>query len=372
MIKVAVGLSGGVDSGTTALMLKDQGYEVIGVTMWLFDHQSAELESAKRVADAIGIKHHIMDYRAIFKSKIIDAFLNDYAQGFTPNPCILCNRHLKYGKLIEDSIALGAMFFATGHYARCQRIEQTQELGAPGEFQILRAENRKKDQSYNLYHLSQDIIGRLLFPLGNAKSKEEVRKRFSALNLELSEKKDSLGICFIEHKNHTLYLAENKSASMTNGTFLSTSGDLLGYHNGTGHFTIGQKRRLGKDLNGQYLNGKYVVVAIHPESGQVVLGSEADLMYDTVSCHSFNIISPNLKENLMNGSIDSIHVEVVLSQWSQIYHGILRLHANQNSDMQRATLTFETPVRAPAKGQALVCYKDDVLIGGGIIEGMLI
>lgn len=368
MIKVAVGLSGGVDSGTTALMLKEQGYDVIGVTMWLFDHQSAELVTAKRVADAIGIKHHIMDYRSIFKSKIIDAFLNDYAQGFTPNPCILCNRHLKYGKLIEDSVALGATYFATGHYAKCQRIEKTQALGVKGEFQILRAENRKKDQSYNLYHLSQEVIGRLLFPLGSAKSKEEVRNRFSALNLELSEKKDSLGICFIEHKNHTLFLAENKSPSMTSGSFLSTSGELLGYHNGTGHFTIGQKRRLGKDLNGQYLNGKYVVVSIHPESGQVILGSETDLMYDTVSCHSFNIISPSLRDKLLNGALDSIRVEVVLSQWSEVYSGILRLHADQSSDMPRATLSFEIPVRAPAKGQALVCYKDDVLIGGGLIE----
>lgn len=369
MIKVAVGLSGGVDSGTTALMLKEQGFEVIGVTMWLFEHQSAELESAKRVADAIGIEHHIFDYRSTFKSLIIDPFLNDYAQGFTPNPCILCNRYLKYGKLIEDSVALGATYFATGHYARCQRVEQTQELGVKGEFQILRAENRKKDQSYNLYHLSQEIIGRLLFPLGSAKSKEEVRKRFSALNLELSEKKDSLGICFIEHKNHTLFLAENKSSSMTGGSFLSTSGELLGYHNGTGHFTIGQKRRLGKDLNGQYLNGKYVVVSIHPESGQVILGSETDLMYDTVSCHSFNIISPSLRDKLLNGALDSVRVEVVLSQWSEVYSGVLRLHADQSSDMLRATLSFETPVRAPAKGQALVCYKEDVLVGGGLIEG---
>lgn len=367
MIKVSVGLSGGVDSGTTALMLKEQGYDVIGVTMWLFDHQSAELESAKRVADAIGIRHHIMDYRSLFKSKIIDAFLNDYEQGLTPNPCILCNRHLKYGKLIDDSIALGAAYFATGHYARCQRVDGTQELGEQGEFQILRAENRKKDQSYNLYHLNQDKIGRLLFPLGTAKSKDEVRKRFSALNIELSEKKDSLGICFISHKNHTLYLAENGNASMTSGTFLSTSGEVLGYHNGTGHFTIGQKRKLGKDLNGQYLNGKYVVVAIHPESGQVILGAESDLMHHSVSCSAFNIISPSLKDKLLSGTLPSLNVEVVLSQWSEIYNGILHLHGTQGADLPNATLSFDTPVRAPAKGQALVCYVGDVLIGGGII-----
>ena len=363
MTKVAVGLSGGIDSGTSALMLIERGYEVIGVTMWLFDHQTSELEAAKKVADALGITHHILDYRNAFHELVVHTFIKYYEQGFTPNPCLLCNKHFKYGRLIEDCVALGADYFATGHYVRCDVSSET------GEYQIKRAINPKKDQSYNLYHLDQRTLARLIFPLGHIESKDHVRARFSALNVELSQKKDSLGICFIPHKDHRRFLSTQGSAAMKPGNFVDLSGQILGHHNGTAAFTIGQKRRLGMDLNGQYLNGKYVVVDVRPQTNEVVLGTEDDLAHYEIKCIDFNIVSPLLFESLLNSAVSltnlCVEVDVIVSQWSQVYRGLL----NYNQSDCTATITFETPVRAPAKGQALVCYHEEVLIGGGIIIG---
>ncbi|HAS74269.1 MAG TPA: tRNA 2-thiouridine(34) synthase MnmA [Clostridiales bacterium UBA8960] len=364
MKRVAVGLSGGIDSGTTALLLKEQGYDVFGVTMWIFDHQANELEAAKRVADAIGIKHYVLDYRAAFESLIIGTFIKEYEQGLTPNPCILCNKTFKYGQLIADCVRLGADYFATGHYAK---VDFNRNLGPEGEFLVQRADNRRKDQSYNLYHLDQDTLKRLIFPLGTVKSKDDVRKRFAALHVELSEKKDSLGICFIEHKNHVAFLRERDSKAMRRGTFVSKENQILGYHDGTARFTTGQKRRLGQDLNGQYLNGKYVVVSMDPEKSEVVLGTESDLLYDVVRCAAFNVISPQLESHLLTSNANSVDVDVVLSQWSTVYKGRLKLERQSGTNDRIAHVVFERPVRAPARGQALVCYKDDVLVGGGII-----
>lgn len=361
MAKVAVGLSGGIDSGTTALMLIERGFEVIGVTMWLFDHQSSELEAAKKVADALGIQHHILDYRSAFHELVVHSFIKNYEQGFTPNPCLLCNKHFKYGRLIEDCVALGADYFATGHYVRCDVSSET------GEYQIKRAINTKKDQSYNLYHLDQQTLSRLIFPLGHAPSKDHVRARFSALNVELAQKKDSQGICFIPHKDHRKFLTTLGSTAMEPGNFVDLSGQILGHHNGTAAFTIGQKRRLGIDLNGQYLNGKYLVVRINPHTNEVMLGAEDDLAHYEIKCNDFNIVSPLLLESLLNSSISQINigveVDVIVSQWSQVYRGVLKYDQADRT----AVVTFESPVRAPAKGQALVCYHEEVLIGGGII-----
>lgn len=352
---VAVGLSGGIDSGTTALMLKEQGYQVFGVTMWLFNHQQHEIEAAKKVADAIGIPHHVLDYRNAFNEKVILPFIKAYEHGKTPNPCLYCNKHFKYGQLINDCIQLGADFFATGHYVKCEFDTIS------GEYILKKADFEKKDQSYNLYHLDQTILSKLIFPLGLANSKDEVRSHFSKLNVTLSQKKDSLGICFIDHKDHRRFLEELDSSSSVEGDFVNNNGEVLGTHNGYGHYTIGQKRRLGMGRDGQYLNGRYVVIAIHPETNQVVLGSENDLLYTEVYCSEFNLISPSLKTQLLKDA-QGYSITAVLSQWSEKYHG--KLYLNDSG----AKVIFDLPVRAPSKGQAVVCYKEDVLIGGGIIS----
>ena len=362
MSKVAVGLSGGIDSGSTARLLLAQGYDVIGVTMWVFDHQTDEIKAAKKVADLLGIGHYVLDYRDAFHEHVVQYFNTQYALGFTPNPCIVCNQIFKYGRLIDDAtLKFNANFFATGHYARSTQVVQDTALAKKGEYQILKAVNRRKDQSYNLFTLNQETISKLIFPLGQIESKDTVRAHFSDVNPSFSQKKDSLGICFIPDKDHLNHLKRIQSTAMTPGKFVGTDGSVLGEHSGIAHYTIGQKRRLGKDLNGQYLNGKYVVVSINSNTNTVVLGEEPDLMHHRVQCKAFNTISNFLREQLLNGH--TLEVDVCLSQWSEQYRGVLSLTSSSGD----AVVTFEKPVRAPSPGQALVCYSGEVLIGGGII-----
>ncbi len=346
-MKVAVGLSGGIDSGTTALMLKEQGYEVIGVTMWLFDHQEEEIETAAQISRLLGIEHHILDYRKYFEEIVISTFIDSYDNGHTPNPCIICNKILKYGRLIDDSLALGADLFATGHYARHAIHPIT------GEHQLKKALNHRKDQSYNLYHLNQYTLSRLIFTLGEAKSKEEVRDRFLTIHSGIARKKDSLGICFIKRAGHGLYLKEKECISMKPGNFIDQNGKILGKHLGTANFTIGQKRKLGNGLS-----GNFVVTALNSATNEVVLGQESDLLYTTLVIEDFHLIEPSVADALSQ-SVQT--VDVLLSQWSAVYSAKLSLNE------KIATLEFDTPVRAPAKGQALVCYNGDVLLGGGTI-----
>lgn len=346
-MKAAVGLSGGIDSGTTALILKDQGHEVIGITMWLFDHQTQEIDTAAHISKLLGIEHHVMDYRKAFKDLVITSFVESYDRGHTPNPCILCNMAFKYGRLIEDSLALGADVFATGHYVRHAIDSST------GEHQLKKALNLKKDQSYNLYHLDQNTLSKLVFPLGEARSKEEVRDRFLQFHSGIARKKDSLGICFIKRAGHSLFLKEIGSASMKPGNFIHQNGKILGKHFGTANFTIGQKRKLGAGLS-----GKYVVTALNPATNDVVLGQETELLHDSLVIENFHFIQPSVETALRQTSQT---VDVQVSQWSAVYSAKLSLNGKS------ATLEFDPPVRAPAKGQALVCYHGDVLLGGGTI-----
>ncbi len=342
-MKIAVGLSGGIDSSTTALLLKEQNHEVIGVTMFLFDHQIEEIENVRRICDALNIEHHVLDYRKDFQQEVIGNFIETYEHGGTPNPCIQCNRIFKYGRLIDDAIKLGAEAFATGHYVRVIYNPST------SEYEIHRALNARKDQSYNLYHLSQDILSKLYFPLGTIESKDTVRQYFEKVHFETANKKDSLGICFIEHKKHDVFLKDLQSSAMRPGSFVDKYGNLLGDHQGIACYTLGQKRKLAEGLS-----GKYVVTGISPETNEVILGDETDLEKYELKSNSFNLINSYHQFPLK--------VQAIVSQWSEVYEGELSIQ-----DDGAAVITFDSPVRAPSCGQALVCYQDSLLIGGGII-----
>lgn len=377
MRTIAVGLSGGVDSTAAALLLKEKGYTVWGVSMWLFDHQEQALEAARAAARRIGIPHHILDYRAAFKSAVINPFLEYYARGMTPNPCLFCNEALKYGRLLRDCLDMGAEGLALGHYAQLTRDAHT------GEYTILRAPAERKDQSYNLYHLTQWQLAHLHFPLWSFQSKDAVRAYVAARQCADAPEtpKDSLGICFIEDGDHRRYLRALEHPAMRQGSFIDTQGTLLGRHRGWAHYTLGQKRRLGLRVTG----GAAVVTDIDPHRGAVILGTEADVLKTQSVLPKFHCISPILHSRLLKG--ERLSVDVRLSQWSAVYPAHLEYDAtgeHRAIDGDRRApdccadaadphshlpvrLTFLRPARAPAPGQALVCYQGDVLIGGGLL-----
>ncbi|AFS78210.1 tRNA (5-methylaminomethyl-2-thiouridylate) methyltransferase [Gottschalkia acidurici 9a] len=341
--KVAVGLSGGVDSGTTAMILQEEGYEVIGVTMRISDHQDKEIESAKYVANTLGIEHHIVDFRNEFNNIVVKYFKETYELGKTPNPCIKCNKSFKYGRLMDFCKTIGADYFATGHYARKVYDSET------NTYRILKAINSRKDQSYNLFQLTQKELEYLIFPIGEFASKEHVRKKSSEKLNIVSSKSDSTGICFIEHKKVGRYLKEVCSSSVIEGNFVDNQGNILGKHKGIAYYTIGQKRKLGEDLS-----FNYVVTKIDSEKNTVVLGSEENLIVNKLILENTNFLSPNVTLPL--------DVDIKVSQWSEVYKGKIYTEGDA------IAIEFYDPVRAPAPGQAAVFYIGDELVGGGFIS----
>ncbi|MDN5351841.1 MAG: tRNA-uridine 2-sulfurtransferase [Clostridiales bacterium] len=346
-MKIAVGLSGGVDSAATAYHLLREGHDVIGLTMSVFDHQHSEIQTAAHVAEKLNIPHYIIDLKDVFRREVIRPFIDAYESGQTPNPCLLCNRSVKFEALMDAARDLGAAHFATGHYVRRTVDPET------GTIQLLRARNARKDQSYNLYHLTQDQLRFLRFPLGEAEDKEAVRASVSELLPSLSKKRDSLGICFIPSKNHLTFLASLNSLAVRPGKIVTQSGDFLGMHSGIAGFTIGQKRGLPDTAKGR------VVIGFCPEKCEVIVGSESDLLYHTLEIPKFHCIDPSKQAQLQ---ASPLRVTVRTSQWSAPYAGTLRLSGDAGDT---AFVQFDEGTRAPAPGQALVCYEGDLLVGGG-------
>lgn len=340
--KVGVGLSGGVDSGTTALILKERGYEVVGITMKLFDHHDAEISVAKEVADRLGIEHIVLDYSESFESTVIEYTKKSYELGLTPNPCVFCNRHFKYGKLLDYCIENGIDRFATGHYARILYDEDR------GIYRVFKAKDSRKDQSYNLFQLSQEQLKHLIFPLGDFSSKSEVREKSAGTLSELSSKKDSTGICFLDKISLFSFLKKRSSSSTVPGAFVDKAGNFLGRHVGISSYTLGQKKNIPRS-NGESL----VVCGIDSEENKVILGSEEDLLKTEINLADINLLDPNIDL--------PVTVDVKLSQWSTVYEGEL---SKKGSEFK---LSFESPVRAPAPGQSVVLYSGEELLGGGTI-----
>ena len=353
-MKIAVALSGGIDSASTALQFKQAGHDVFGITMFLFDHQEKELSAAKDVAAEIGIAHHIIDYREDFERHVIKPFIKAYESGQTPNPCLYCNKSLKYGKLLEKALMLGAEKFATGHYANILYDEITET------YTIKRALNERKDQSYNLYQLTQNELKYLLLPLGTVASKDALRASFAKHHQTHVNKKESQGICFISRGGPSHFLKSRGSTASQKGAFISEDGALLGWHKGISGYTIGQKKGIAI-----HHESSLVVTGINGECNTVMLGKEASLYTDVLHIDSFNFLAPHLKKM---ASAHPISVRVKTSQWSPFYEGLLSVAPEETS---RVTLYLKTPARAVTLGQAIVCYQGDVLIGGGKLASTL-
>ena len=337
MARVLLGLSGGVDSSVAAYLLKSEGYEVVGVTMSLFhNEESTQIEDAKSVCEKLGIEHHIVNYENEFKCEVIDNFINNYLNGKTPNPCIVCNKKFKFGALWEKAKELNCEYIATGHYANVLN-NHICKIDSP------------KDQSYFLYQINKEVIPHILFPLSNYEEKSEIRaiaERECLTNV--SKKKDSQDVCFIEDGNYAKFLEENLDKLPDKGDFILTTGETIGKHKGIIYYTIGQRKGLGIS----YHHPLYVV-KIDINNNQVILGKEEDLYSKIVYITDTNILVNELPKKAQ-GKIR------YKSQPVSCTYEII--------DDNNMKVIFDESVKSVTPGQSLVLYDNNILLGGGIIK----
>ena len=351
--KVLLGMSGGVDSSVAAILLQEQGFEVIGVTMLLRPASllqkvnggcgsSEDVEDARRVAECLGIEHHVLDFTEIFTRRVMDYFVQEYQNGRTPNPCIACNHYVKFGAMFDKAMEMGCDYVATGHYA-------TVELGENGKWQMRMAPS-SKDQSYVLYHLTQEQLAHLKMPMG-AITKAEARDLAEKYHLPVAHKPDSQEICFVPDKDYAGFIERYTGKKAPCGNFISTTGEILGKHRGIPHYTVGQRKGLGVTF------GKPMYVTrICPEKNAIVLGEEG-------SQYSKELIAEEL--NFLAGEAPGMEVRVTAKVRYQATPAQATLLMEGES---RARVIFDQPQRAVTPGQAVVFYDGDQMIGGGVIR----
>lgn len=343
MSRIVVGLSGGVDSAVAAWLLKKEGHEVIGCRMRTFDTEASfiEEESAKRVADHLGIPLIIKDYREEFRTDVIDYFASEYAAGRTPNPCLICNRQVKWKSLMSCMNEAGASFVATGHYA---------SAGHEGRWYVRRADS-PKDQSYALFNLTQEEISHTIFPLTRY-TKDEIRQIASEAGLSNAEKPDSMEICFIPENDYAGFLREKFGIEDCPGNYIDADGNILGRHEGIVHYTVGQRKGLGIAL------GKRIFVKeIRPLTNEVVLADDEDVFTERIMLRDVNF-------QLAAEDAGEVKAQSVKVRYSDRGTPGIMIRDDNGDFLVR----FERPVRAAAPGQAAVLYDDKnrILCGGFI------
>lgn len=352
--KIIVGMSGGVDSSVAACLLKEEGYEVIGVTMINFreknlpegERSSAEkmVEDAKKVAAFLGIPHHVVDFCPQFKENVIDYFIKEYLFGRTPNPCVVCNRYIKWKAMMEQGEKLGAELIATGHYAQVEQLPN-------GRYALKCSVTAAKDQTYALYGLTQEQLSRTRMPLGKY-TKDQIRGIAAEIGLPVAKKPDSMEICFIPDKDYARFIEENTDAVIPKGNYVSTSGEVLGEHQGIIHYTVGQRKGLNLAM------GRPVFVTeIRPKVNEVVIGDGGDVFAPGLRCTKLNAMSVPEFENGME----------VIAKIRYNHRGAPAVIEKTGQD--ELLVRFKEPQRAVTPGQAVVFYQDEYVAGGGIIEG---
>lgn len=353
--KVAVGMSGGVDSSVAAYLLKEQGYEVIGVTMQIWQEEDplamaenggccglSAVDDARRVADMLGIPYYVLNFKREFKEHVIDYFMDEYMHARTPNPCIACNRYVKWEALLKRAMELGCDYIATGHYARVCKLDN-------GRYALRKSAAIRKDQTYALYNLTQEQLSKTLMPLGEY-DKGEIRKIAEQIGLLVANKPDSQEICFIPDHDYASYIERETGRHFPQGNFINLDGEILGQHKGIIHYTIGQRKGLGLSLGAPAF-----VLDIRPDTNEVVVGTNQDTFSKQLLANQVNFMS----EPKLYGERN------VTAKIRYSHQGALCKIKMAGDDMVECH--FNEPVRAVTPGQAVVFYEDDLVVGGAVI-----
>lgn len=353
--KVVIGMSGGVDSSVAAYLLKEQGYDVVGVTMQIWQDENKDsveenggccglsaVDDARRVANALEIPYYVMNFKSEFEENVIDYFVKEYLEGRTPNPCIACNRYVKWESLLQRSLNIGADYIATGHYARVIQLEN-------GRYALKQSATIKKDQTYALYNLTQEQLKRTLMPVGDY-TKEEIRVLAEKISLRIANKPDSQEICFVPDQQYAKFIEEYTGEKIVKGNFVDLKGKVLGKHNGIINYTIGQRKGLGIAF------GKPAfVVDIRPETNEVVIGDDQDVFASGCIADRLNFMP-----------FEKLEGKVTLTAKIRYSHKPAVCTIEMVGE-DRLQCVFEEPQRAITPGQALVLYDGDIVVGGGTI-----
>lgn len=353
--KVVIGMSGGVDSSVAAYLLKEADYEVIGATMQIWqDEDSCSLEEnggccglsavedARRVADDLKIPYYVMNFKNEFKDKVMDYFVEEYLAGRTPNPCIACNRYVKWESLLKRSLAIGADYIATGHYARVVKLEN-------GRFTLKKSATDAKDQTYALYNLTQFQLEHTLMPVGDY-TKDEIRKVAQRIHLQVADKPDSQEICFVPDNDYAKFIEENTDTPIEEGNFVTTDGEILGRHKGITHYTVGQRKGLNLALGYPAF-----VLEIRPKTNEVVIGDSSQVFSEKLHANNLNFMS-----------IPDLEQEMTVNAKIRYNHKGAKCRIRKIDD-NTIECIFHKPQRAITPGQAVVFYDGDYVVGGGTI-----
>ncbi len=353
--KVVIGMSGGVDSSVAAYLLKKQGYDVIGATMQIWQDEDIEtkednggccglsaVDDARRVANDLDIPYYVMNFKKEFKEKVMDYFVDEYIQGRTPNPCIACNRYVKWESLLNRSLEIGADYIATGHYAQIEQLPN-------GRYALKKSATAAKDQTYALYNLTQYQLSHTLMPVGQY-TKDEIRQIAEEIELKVANKPDSQEICFIPDNNYAKFIDENTEVHLPEGDFVDLEGNVIGRHKGITHYTVGQRKGLNLSMGHPVF-----VTEIRTISNEVVIGNAEDVFASKLIANNINYMSIADLEGKMQ----------VTAKIRYSHQG--DLCTIEKIDDGCILCTFKEPQRAITPGQAVVFYEGEYVVGGGTI-----